>query len=54
MAKWAMHGMIHTGTMVPMFSYGPGSENFQGTMKNTDVFFHIKRLLFNECTKNTK
>lgn len=47
-AKWAMHGMIHTGTMIPMFSYGPGSEYLQGIIKNTDLFFHIKKLLFNE------
>ena len=47
-AKWAMQGMIHTGTMVPVFSYGTGEEKFQGIMKNTDLFFHIKELLLNE------
>ena len=47
-AKWAMQGMIHTGTMVPVFSYGVGAERFQGIMKNTDLFFHIKELLLNE------
>ena len=47
-AKWAMQGMIHTGTMVPVFSYGVGAERFQGIMKNTDLFFLIKELLLNE------
>lgn len=45
-ANWVKSGMIHTGTMVPIFSYGIGSENFQGIMKNTDLFFRIKKLLF--------
>ena len=44
-AKWSMPGMIHTGTMVPVFSYGVGSENFQGIMKNTDLFSRMKELL---------
>lgn len=44
-AKWTMPGMIHTGTMVPVFSYGAGSDKLQGIMKNTDLFFRIKSLL---------
>lgn len=47
-AKWTMPGMIHTGTMVPVFAYGVGSDKFQGIMKNTDLFFRIKNLLFNQ------
>lgn len=47
-AKWTMPGMIHTGTMVPVFSFGVGSENFQGMMKNTDLFFRVKALLLGE------
>ena len=28
----------HTGVPVPIYAYGPGSENFTGTMDNTDVY----------------
>ncbi|MCD4788915.1 MAG: alkaline phosphatase [Bacteroidales bacterium] len=28
----------HTGVMVPVFAYGPGSENFRGIYENTDIF----------------
>ena len=31
----------HTGVMVPVFAYGPGSENFQGIYENTALFFKI-------------
>ena len=27
-----------TGVPVPVYAYGPGSENFTGTMDNTDVY----------------
>lgn len=47
-AKWTMPGMIHTGTMIPVFSYGTGAENFQGILENTELFFKIKKLLLNE------
>lgn len=46
--KWTMKGMIHTGTMVPVFAYGVGAEKFQGIMKSTDLFFIIKKLLLKE------
>ena len=29
----------HTGVPVPVYAYGPGSENFTGTLDNTDIFF---------------
>jgi len=29
----------HTGTMVPLFAYGPGSENFAGVYENTAIYF---------------
>lgn len=35
----------HSGTMVPVYAFGPGSENFTGFMDNTDIFWKIKRLL---------
>lgn len=28
----------HTGVPVPVYAYGPGSENFTGTLDNTDVY----------------
>ncbi|MBP1975931.1 alkaline phosphatase [Cohnella thailandensis] len=30
---------VHTADDVPLMAYGPGSEYFQGTMDNTEVFF---------------
>lgn len=35
----------HTGVMVPVFAYGPGSERFSGIMQNTDMFYKINDLL---------
>ncbi len=35
----------HSGTMVPVYAFGPGSENFTGIMENTDIFWKIKRLM---------
>ena len=31
--------------MVPVYAFGPGSENFTGFMDNTEIFWKIKRLL---------
>lgn len=28
----------HTGTMIPVFAYGPGAENFSGIYENTAIF----------------
>lgn len=41
-AKYTSGG--HTGVMVPLFSYGPGAENFTGVMKNTDIFHKMHNL----------
>ena len=35
----------HTGIMVPVFAYGPGSELFSGVYDNTEIFKKIKYLL---------
>lgn len=35
----------HSGTMVPVYAFGPGSENFSGFMDNTDIFWKIKKLM---------
>ncbi len=31
----------HTASMVPIFAFGPGAENFIGTYHNTDVYYKI-------------
>jgi len=36
----------HTAIMVPVFSYGPGAEQFIGIMENTDIHAKMKKLLF--------
>lgn len=33
----------HTGVMVPVFAYGPGSEKFCGIYENTEIFFKMKK-----------
>lgn len=35
----------HSGTMVPVYAFGPGSEQFTGFMDNTDIFWKIKKLM---------
>ncbi len=35
----------HTGIMVPVYAYGPGSEVFQGFQENTDIFHKIMNIL---------
>ncbi|MFC1729207.1 alkaline phosphatase [candidate division KSB1 bacterium] len=41
--RW-IHGS-HTGTPVPVFAFGPGAENFTGTLDNTDIPKIMARLL---------
>ncbi len=31
----------HTGVPVPVYAYGPGAENFSGTLDNTDIYHAI-------------
>jgi alkaline phosphatase len=45
MVKGAFSTGEHTGVMVPVFSYGPGAENFTGIMENTDIAKKIIELL---------
>jgi len=45
MVKGAFTTGDHTGVMVPVFSYGPGAENFTGIMENTDIAKNIMNLL---------
>lgn len=35
----------HTGIMVPVFAYGPGSEEFSGIYENTEIYVKMKKLL---------
>lgn len=35
----------HTGAMVPVFAFGPGSEQFKGIYENTAIFDKIKSLM---------
>jgi len=51
--KGEEHGQIlpkftskgHSATMVPVFAYGPGAEQFIGIYENTEIFWKIKKLL---------
>ncbi len=42
-AKFSSNG--HTGVMVPVYAFGPGSELFSGFMDNTEIFWKIKKLM---------
>ena len=35
----------HSATMVPVFSYGPGAENFTGIFENTEIFHKLVSLI---------
>ena len=35
----------HTATLVPVFAFGPGSEQFHGVMDNTEIYTRIKLAL---------
>ncbi|MFV0521598.1 MAG: alkaline phosphatase [Mangrovibacterium sp.] len=41
-AKYITHH--HTATMVPVFAFGPGAEQFTGIMKNSDIGKKLKEL----------
>ncbi len=42
-ARWTSKG--HTGVDVPLFAYGPGSQQFAGTIDNTDIAKKIAGLM---------
>jgi alkaline phosphatase len=50
--KGYVHGHFstsdHTGIPVPVFAYGPGSENFRGVYQNTEIYHKLKSLLRND------
>ncbi|MEO6759388.1 MAG: alkaline phosphatase, partial [Saprospiraceae bacterium] len=35
----------HTCSLVPVFAYGPGSEQFNGVLDNTDIYGRMRLLL---------
>jgi len=35
----------HSATLIPVFAYGPGAENFKGVYQNTDIFHKMKALV---------
>ncbi|MCK5824745.1 MAG: alkaline phosphatase [Ichthyobacteriaceae bacterium] len=39
--KGSFNTTHHTGTMVPVFAYGPGAESFNGVYKNTKIFYKM-------------
>jgi len=41
--QWGSGG--HTGVPVGVYAYGPGSQNFNGMMDNTDIFYKILEVL---------
>lgn len=41
--RWSTDG--HTGVPVPLFAYGPGSEEFHGLIDNTEVHWKVCKLL---------
>jgi len=41
----AFTSSYHTGTMVPVFAYGPGAELFSGIYENTDIYHKMRKAL---------
>ena len=35
----------HSSTMVPLFAFGPGAENFTGIIDNTEIYYKMMNLL---------
>jgi alkaline phosphatase len=43
--SYAFTSLQHTPVLIPVFAYGPESEDFSGVYENTDIFHKIKSLL---------
>lgn len=43
---------VHSLTDVPVYAWGPGSENFRGVMNSPDIAFRIAKVLDLGRTKN--
>ncbi|MEZ4948088.1 MAG: alkaline phosphatase [Saprospiraceae bacterium] len=44
----------HTGTMIPVFAYGPGAELFSGIYENTEIYYKIRYALDMAAKGNTR
>ena len=42
----------HTATLIPVFAYGPGSEEFTGIYDNTDIFYKMVQAYGNHLRSN--
>ncbi|AZI41986.1 alkaline phosphatase [Deinococcus psychrotolerans] len=43
---------VHSADPVPLFSFGPGAQNFVGMMDQTDIFFAIAKAMGVDATKD--
>jgi alkaline phosphatase len=43
--NYSFTSLHHTPVLIPVFAFGPGSENFSGIYENTDIFGKITSLL---------
>jgi alkaline phosphatase len=43
--KYGFTTIGHTGTLIPVFAYGPGAENFMGFYENTAIYQKLMTLL---------
>lgn len=43
----------HTGTLVPVFAYGPGAEEFKGIYENTAIYHKMRHLYGFDAVSNT-
>ena len=43
--KLAFTARRHTATMIPVFAFGPGAEEFTGIYDNTDIYFKMRKVL---------
>ncbi len=41
----AFTSTFHTGTMIPVFAYGPGAELFAGIYENTEIYHKMRKAL---------
>ena len=43
--RGAFTSTYHTGTMVPVFAYGPGAEHFAGIYENTEIYYKMREAM---------
>lgn len=37
----------HSGVLIPVYAYGPGAEEFCGIYENTEIYYKMKKVIFN-------